>query len=184
MGLPENWIDDVLSFWFAEITTEQWFKKDDDFDARMRERFERLHEAIAREPSDVLSADARSGLAAIIVLDQMSRNMYRGNPGAFAQDPKALAIATAMVERGLDRGLTKDERTFCYLPFEHAEDPAAQARCVALMAGLGDADLVKWAEAHKVIIDRFGRFPHRNAVLSRTSTEEELEFLKQPGSSF
>ncbi len=184
MTLPEGWIDEVLSFWFGEITTEQWFKKDEAFDARLRERFERLHETVARQDSDVLSADARTALAAVIVLDQMSRNMFRGSPRAFAQDPKALAIATAMVERGLDRGLTKDERMFCYLPFEHAEDPQAQARCVALMSGLGDADLVKWAEAHKVIIDRFGRFPHRNAVLSRTSTAEELAFLEQPGSSF
>lgn len=184
MTLPGNWIDDVLSFWFGEIANEQWFKKDDAFDAKVRERFARLHEAVASQHSEDLSADARSALAAVIVLDQMSRNMFRGSPHAFAQDPKALAIATAMIERGFDRGLTKDQRMFCYLPFEHAEDPLAQARCVALMAGLGDADLVKWAEAHKVIVDRFGRFPHRNAVLDRTSTEEELEFLEQPGSSF
>ncbi len=184
MTLPAGWVDDVLSFWFGEITTEQWFKKDEAFDARMRERFEPLHEAVAREPGDALSADARTALAAIIVLDQMSRNIFRGSPRAFAQDLKALAIATAMVERGLDRGLSKDERTFCYLPFEHAEDPAVQARCVTLMSQLEDADLVKWAEAHKVIIDRFGRFPHRNAVLGRPSTAEEEEFLKQPGSSF
>jgi uncharacterized protein (DUF924 family) len=110
--------------------------------------------------------------------------MFRGSPRAFAQDPKALAIATAMIERGFDRGLTKDQRMFCYVPFEHAEDPQAQARCVALMSQLGDAELMKWVEAHKVIIDRFGRFPHRNAVLGRASTAEEAEFLKQPGSSF
>jgi uncharacterized protein (DUF924 family) len=93
-------------------------------------------------------------------------------------------IAEAVVARGYDAGLTRDERLFCYLPFEHAEDKAAQARCVALVSALGDADLAKWAEAHQAIIDRFGRFPHRNAVLGRPSTPEEVEFLKEPGSSF
>jgi uncharacterized protein (DUF924 family) len=184
MKLPDTWIDDVLSFWFGEVPSEQWFKKDDAFDTKVRDRFERLHAIVSSQPSEALSADARSALAAIIVLDQMSRNMFRGSPRAFAQDPKALAIATAMIERGFDRGLTKDQRMFCYVPFEHAEDPQAQARCVALMSQLGDAELMKWVEAHKVIIDRFGRFPHRNAVLGRASTAEEAEFLKQPGSSF
>lgn len=184
MTLPEGWIDDVLSFWFKETEREQWFAKSDAFDAEMRRRFLGLHEAVSAEPNDVLTADARTAMAAILVLDQMSRNMFRGSPRAFAQDPKALAIAEAVVARGLDKGMTKDERTFCYLPFEHAEHPEAQAKCVALMAGLDDPDLVKWAEAHKVIIDRFGRFPHRNEVLGRTSTAEEVEFLKQPGSSF
>src|SRR5262249_2280781 len=118
------------------------------------------------------------------VFDQMSRNMFRGTARAFATDPKALNIAEMTVTRGLDRGLTKEERLFCYLPFEHAEDSATQARCVALISGLGDPELTKWAEAHKAIIDRFGRFPHRNPALARRSTAEEVEFLKEPGSSF
>jgi uncharacterized protein (DUF924 family) len=118
------------------------------------------------------------------VFDQMPRNMFRDHPHAFATDKKALGIAIAAVARGLDEGMTKDERAFCYLPFEHAEDPQSQARCVALMAALGDPELTKWAEAHKAIIDRFGRFPHRNAILGRPSTPEESEFLKGPSSSF
>lgn len=182
--LPTTWTDDVLTFWFTETKREQWFEKNDAFDAEMRRRFLKLHEAVAAEPIEALTADARTALAAIIVLDQMSRNMFRGSPRAFAQDSKALAIAETVVARGLDRVMTKDERTFCYLPFEHCEDPDAQARCVALMAQLDDPELVKWAEAHKVIIDRFGRFPHRNAVLGRVSTPEELAFLNEPMSSF
>lgn len=184
MTLPKTWIDDVLTFWFTETKREQWFEKNDAFDAELRRRFLKLHEAVAAEPIEALAVDAPTAMAAIIVLDQMSRNMFRGSPRAFAQDSKALAIAEATVARGLDQRMTKDERTFCYLPFEHAEHPEAQAKCVALMAALDDPDLVKWAEAHKVIIDRFGRFPHRNDVLGRKSTAEETEFLKQPGSSF
>jgi uncharacterized protein (DUF924 family) len=184
MTLPEGWIDDVFGFWFTETKREQWFAKSDAFDAEMRRRFLGLHAAVSAAPNDVLTADARTVMAAILVLDQMSRNMFRGSPQAFAQDPKALVLAEMVVARGLDKGMTKDERTFCYLPFEHAEHPEAQAKCVALMAGLDDPDLVKWAEAHKVIIDRFGRFPHRNEVLGRKSTAEEVEFLQQPGSSF
>jgi uncharacterized protein (DUF924 family) len=114
----------------------------------------------------------------------MPRNMFRGSRRAFATDPKALEIADAAIAEGFDSGLSKDQRQFLYLPFEHAEDRQAQARCVALMSGLGDPELTKWAEAHKAVIDRFGRFPHRNGVLGRLSTPEEVEFLKQPGSSF
>ena len=139
---------------------------------------------MAAEPNEALLRDARTALAAIVVFDQMPRNMFRGSPRAFATDEKALAIADAAIARGFDAGLTRDERMFCYLPFEHAEDREAQARCVALMSALGDPELTKWAEAHKAVIARFGRFPHRNAVLGRTSTPEEIEFLKRPGSSF
>jgi uncharacterized protein (DUF924 family) len=154
------------------------------FDAAIRERFLPLHEALVSRPDDELVADARTALAAVIALDQMSRNMFRGTARAFATDPKALRLAQAAVARGFDSGLSKDRRQFLYLPFEHCEDQKAQTRCVELMASLGDPELTKWAEAHKAVIDRFGRFPHRNAVLGRPSTPEEAEFLKQPGSSF
>jgi uncharacterized protein (DUF924 family) len=184
MSLPSGWVDDVLKFWFIETSREQWFKKDDAFDAQVRSRFQDLHEALCARKTEEFLAAPRVALAAIIVLDQMSRNMFRGSPRAFAQDEKALAIAESIVEKRLDRDMTMDERMFCYLPFEHAEDLAAQANGVALVAALGDPDLLKWAQAHKVIIDRFGRFPHRNAVLERRSTPEEIEFLKEPGSSF
>jgi uncharacterized protein (DUF924 family) len=177
-------VDEVLRFWFEETRPKQWFEKDEAFDAEVRRRFLKLHETVAAQPGEALLKDARTARAALIVLDQMPRNMFRGSPRAFATDAKALKIAEAVIAGGYDAGLTRDERLFCYLPFEHAEHPAAQARGVALFAALGDADLTKWAEAHKAVIDRFGRFPHRNAVLGRPSTPEEVEFLGQPGSSF
>jgi uncharacterized protein (DUF924 family) len=182
--LPEHWVDEVLRFWFEETRPKQWFEKDEGFDAEIRRRFLPVHETLAAQPAESLLTDARTVLAAVIVFDQMPRNMFRDSPRAFATDPKALEIADAAIARGFDRGLRKDERQFLYLPFEHAEDGQAQARCVALMSGLGDPELTRWAEAHKAVIDRFGRFPHRNAVLGRLSTPEEVEFLRQPGSSF
>jgi uncharacterized protein (DUF924 family) len=179
-----SWIDGALRFWFEETRPKQWFEKDHAFDAEVRRRFLALHQTLAQRPVASLLIDARTALAAVIVFDQMSRNMFRGTPRAFATDAKALELADAAIARGFDRALTKEERMFLYLPFEHAEDSAVQARAVALMAGLGDPDLTRWAEMHKVVIDRFGRFPHRNAVLGRPSTPEEVEFLGQPGSSF
>jgi uncharacterized protein (DUF924 family) len=184
MTVPEDWVDDVLRFWFEETRPKQWFEKDGAFDAQVRRRFLALHEALAAQPNEALLQNARTALAAVIVLDQMSRNMFRATSRAFATDAKALELADAAIALAFDGGLTKDQRMFLYLPFEHAESRAAQARSVALMGGLGDPELTKWAEAHKVVIDRFGRFPHRNAALGRASTPEELEFLKQPGSSF
>lgn len=177
-------VADVLRFWFEETRPKQWFEKNEAFDAAVRARFLSLHEALAAEPNETLLRDARTALAAIIVFDQIPRNMFRGSPRAYATDRKALVIADAAIARGFDGGLTKDERMFCYLPFEHAENREAQARSVALMSALGDPELTKWAEAHKAVIDRFGRFPHRNAVLGRASTPAEMEFLKEPGSSF
>ena len=180
----ETWVSEVLNFWFTECKPEQWFKKDPDFDERLRRRFLTFHEALALRGAEAFLADARTALAAVLVFDQMSRNMFRDTPRAFATDPLAFWIAQAAIAKGFDTGMTKDERSFFYLPFEHAENPIAQERCVALMATLGDPELVKWAKAHKTIIDRFGRFPHRNLILGRTSTPEEIEFLKEPGSSF
>ena len=133
---------------------------------------------------DALLADAKTALAAVIVLDQFSRNMFRGTGGAFANDAKALAIAQKAIARGFGVSLSNDEQLFLYLPFEHQENVDAQARSVELISALGDPELTKYARAHKDVIDRFGRFPHRNAILGRTSTAEELEFLKGPGSSF
>jgi uncharacterized protein (DUF924 family) len=176
--------NEVLQFWFAESGPKRWFNKDPAFDETVRRRFLTLHEALASCDNDLLLADARTALAAVIVLDQMSRNMFRDTPRAFDADPRALWLAEEAITRGFDAGLTKDERMFLYLPFEHAEDPQAQARCVALMATLNDPELTKWAEAHQRIIDRFGRFPHRNRILGRASNPDETEFLKEPGSSF
>jgi uncharacterized protein (DUF924 family) len=183
--IPEDaWVGEVLKFWFEQTGRDQWFAKNPAFDASIRERFLGLHEILVSRGNNGLLVDAQTALAAVIVLDQMSRNMFRGTPRAFAADPLALRVAEAAIVRGFDAGLTKDERMFLYLPFEHAEDRQSQARCVELMASLGDPELQKWAEAHRAIVDRFGRFPHRNAVLGRISTAEETEFLKKPDSSF
>jgi len=181
---PKLWVSEVLKFWFEETQPEQWFKKDAAFDAAVRSRFFDLHAELALRSQQELLGDERSALAAVIVFDQMSRNIFRDTPAAFASDAVALSLAQEAIARGFDRGVSKAERMFFYLPFEHAEDRRAQARCVELMASLDDPEFTKWAAAHQGIIDRFGRFPHRNAVLGRTSTPEELEFLQQPGSSF
>ncbi len=173
-----------MRFWFEQTEPNQWFEKDPAFDASIRKRFLGLHDILVSRGNNGLLADAQTALAAVIVLDQMSRNMFRDTPRAFAADPQALSVAEAAIARGLDAGLTKDQRMFLYLPFEHSEDRGSQARSVALMASLGDPELLKWAEAHRAIVDRFGRFPHRNGVLGRPSTPEEIEFLKLPESSF
>lgn len=173
-----------MKFWFERTGPNQWFKKDPTFDASTRERFLDLHEFLASHRNDSLLADAETALAAVIVLDQMSRNMFRDTPRAFATDPQALWLAEAALVRGFDAGLTKDQRLFLYLPFEHSENHQTQARAVALIGSLGDPELQKWAEAHKAIIDKFGRFPHRNVVLGRISTPQETEFLKRPDSCF
>jgi uncharacterized protein (DUF924 family) len=139
---------------------------------------------VAAAPEDALLADAKTALAAVIVLDQFSRNMFRGTPSAFANDAKALAISRKAIAKGFADALSSDERLFLYLPFEHQESVDAQARSVELFSGLDDPELTKYAQAHKDIIDRFGRFPHRNDILGRTSTAEEMEFLKGQDNSF
>jgi uncharacterized protein (DUF924 family) len=184
MAMPKPWVREVLAFWFEETQPEQWFKTDAAFDETVRGRFLELHERLATGSRQELLSDPPTALATVIVFDQMSRNMFRGTPLAYASDALALSMAHDAIARGFDRGLIKQERMFLYLPFEHAEDRRTQARCVELMASLDDPELTQWAETHRAIIDRFGRFPHRNAILGRTSTPEELEFLKQPASSF
>ncbi len=178
------WAADVLSFWFETLAPAQWFKKDDGVDTEIRARFLGLHEQIASSPDDVLLAAADTALAAIVVLDQFPRNLFRNSARSFATDAKALRLADAAVARGIDQGLTRDQRLFIYLPFEHSEDLAMQERSVALIGALGNAELTRYAVAHQAIIERFGRFPHRNAVLGRASTAEELAFLQEPMSSF
>ena len=176
--------DDVLSFWFGQ-SPERWFRKDPVFDQEIRGRFETLHGELVLGDHDDWLATPRGRLAAIIVLDQFSRNMFRDTPGMFASDARALDIAREGIARGDDQQLDQLERQFFYMPLMHAEDPALQDRCVELFAGLEDnANGLKFAKMHRDIVHRFGRFPHRNAVLGRTSTPEEVEFLSQPGSSF
>ena len=183
-GPDSSRIDEVLAFWFEELTPDDWFGGGDEVDDRIRGRFLALHEALRDEVPESWRATARGVLAAVIALDQFPRNMYRGDRQAFAADPAALALAMEAIERGLDQAMSTDERKFLYLPFEHSEDPAVQARSVELFASLDDEDTLGYAVRHKEIIDRFGRFPHRNEVLGRASTPEEIEFLTEPDSSF
>lgn len=179
-----DWADEVLRFWFTELSRQQWFAGGVQLDDQVCSRFLDVYRMVAGTPEDVLLADAKTALAGVIVLDQFSRNMFRGTPRAFANDAKALAIAEKAIAKGFAGALSGDELLFLYLPFEHQENVDAQARSVELISALGDPDLTKYAQAHKDIIDRFGRFPHRNAILGRTSTAEEIEFLKGHGSSF
>ena len=178
---------EVLDFWFSQ-DRKRWFVKDPAFDEDIRRRFLPLYEKALQGGMEYLKENARSCLALVIVFDQFPRNMFRGSARAFAADGQALACARLIVENGWDKAMTPDERSFAYLPFEHSESLADQERGLALMKEIGSfpetADVPRWAEAHLVIIRRFGRFPHRNAVLGRQSTPEEIEFLKQPGSSF
>jgi uncharacterized protein (DUF924 family) len=180
----EAWVAEVLDFWFGELGREAWFRKDADVDRAIHDRFELVYEVLTTWPVEDALAGPERALATVIVLDQFPRNMFRDRPQAFATDARALEVARAAVAQGLDRQIDKDRRVFLYLPFEHSEDAADQARSVALISALGDAEYTRYAELHQAVIARFGRFPHRNAVLGRSSTPEEMAFLKQPGSAF
>ncbi|MDH3241032.1 MAG: DUF924 domain-containing protein [Alphaproteobacteria bacterium] len=180
---PE-WIGEVLDFWFKDLSRADWYRKSKGLDETVRARFQGLHDRIARCHPDPADAPARTLLAAVIVLDQFPRNMFRDTARAFAADPLALALAKAAVSRGVDWGLSFDQRHCLYLPFQHSEDLADQARACDLYEALGDTEGLDFARRHKAVIERFGRFPHRNAALGRASTPEETVFLKQPGSAF
>lgn len=186
----------VLDAWFGAdfpaLPVEPraaWFRKDPVFDTMLRERFGALLERGHAGELDTWAGDDHGALALLVLFDQFSRNIHRGAPAAFAADPRALGLARGLVEAGRDRAIQPVARQFVYLPFEHSESLADQDLAVALMAGLGRedprlADLAEWAERHRVVIRRFGRFPHRNAILGRASTPAELAFLDEPGSSF
>lgn len=192
----------VLDFWFGPADDPgysqvhaQWFRKDDAFDAQIVLRFGALIEQAlaggieAWIAPPLAPSQAVPALAYVIVLDQFTRNAFRGSARAFAGDARALDAARALVGSGLDRQLTGVQRQFAYLPFEHAEDLTQQRRALELFEQLGRdepalAGLLEWAERHHDIVARFGRFPHRNALLGRPSSAEEIEFLQQPGSSF
>jgi uncharacterized protein (DUF924 family) len=186
----------VLDFWFGRADDpghgqprKQWFEKNDAFDAQIRERFGALIDRALRGELAHWAATPHGALAQIVVLDQFTRNALRGGARAFAGDALALAAARALVASGGHRTLTGVQRQFVYLPYEHAEDLAAQREALRLFGELERdepvvGDLVSWAQRHLDIIARFGRFPHRNAALGRASSAEEIEFLQQPGSGF
>jgi uncharacterized protein (DUF924 family) len=174
--MQSDWAAQVLHFWFEELQPEAWFRKDERVDAAIRERFGALHEQLARIRPEQLTTPLES-VAAVIVLDQFPRNVFRGSPRAFATDALALSIAQHAIANGLDLQLTQQQRLFLYMPFQHSEDRAVQARSIELFEQLGIAENLDYAQRHKDIIDRFGRFPHRNEVLGRRSTTEELQFV-------
>jgi len=172
----------VLDFWFrGNEERKEWFQKDPAFDDQIRARFLPLYEEAARGALAAWKHSPRECLALIILLDQFPRNMFRGDARTYATDALALDAARYAVDSGYDRSLSEIERTFIYLPFEHSENLADQERALALFRGNPNYE---WARKHWEIVRRFGRFPHRNAVLGRQSTPAEIEFLKQPGSGF
>jgi uncharacterized protein (DUF924 family) len=175
---------DILDFWFTELNARQWYKPDAAIDRDIERRFKPLYDDLSSAVPADWSSTAYNCLAAIIVLDQFPRNMFRGTPRAFATDPQALALSSHAIERKFDAGLDAAGKQFLYMPWQHAEDRAAQARSLELFAALGDAAMLNFAKRHHDIIARFGRFPHRNAILARSSTPDEIEFLREPGSSF
>lgn len=181
----------VLDFWFGSggAPREVWFRHDPDFDAQIGQRFGAWVDQALTGGLDGWRQQPQSALAYIVLLDQFTRNLHRGSARAFAGDALALAAARELVARGDDRRLTPLQRWFAYLPFEHAEDRQAQRESLQLFEALAAehpalADALTWALKHQVVIERFGRYPHRNEVLGRPSTPEEVAFLQQPGSRF
>lgn len=193
----------VLDFWFGELdehghaspeSARRWFMKNHEFDREVKSTYEETHAAIARGDLESWLDTPRGRLAYVIVLDQLSRNMFRGTYQMFAHDEQALRAAVEGIDKGDDRALVTAERTFLYMPLMHSESLSTQNRCVALFEKLRDEqpphlrerfeEHVKYAVMHRDIIQRFGRFPHRNPILDRTSTQEELDFLNEPNSAF
>ncbi len=176
--------ESILAFWFDEISPQQWWVAADDFDRQIAARFGAVHAAAERCELYAWRASANGRLAEIIVLDQFSRNIHRGRPQAFANDALALALAQTAIAAEADQALVAARRAFLYLPYMHSESPAIHAVAVSLFGAPGLEGNLDFELRHKAIIDRFGRYPHRNAILGRSSTPEEIEFLKTPGSSF
>ena len=174
----------VINFWFHDISPPQWWVKDAAFDAQIRQQFGELHAQARRGELFRWRKFPEGRLAEIIVLDQFSRNMFRDTPAAFAQDALALVLAQEAIAVGADKVLTAEQRSFMYMPFMHSESLMIHEYAVQLFSQDGMEGNLDFEIKHKVIIERFGRFPHRNSILSRDSTAGEIEFLKQPGSSF
>ena len=192
-SLPQAWVPGyrpgtmhtaVLHFWFNDILPVQWWKVDPAFDALVRARFGALHAQALRCELFAWRATPEGRLAEVIVLDQFARNLHRGTPQAFAADPLALALAQEAVAAGADLALPVEQRAFLYMPYMHSESAAIHAVGEPLMRERAPAHTHAFELKHKAIVDRFGRYPHRNAILGRASTPEELQFLTEPGSSF
>ena len=175
---------EILKFWFEELEPKQWWVKDFELDQLIIARFSEIHDRAARCELAGWRKNASGRLAEIIVLDQFSRNMFRGSPLSFAYDPLALALSQEAISAGADQLLSPVERNFLYMPFMHSESLQIHEEAVELFRRNGQQGNFEYELKHKAIIEKFGRYPHRNEVLGRESTEAELEFLQQPGSSF
>ncbi len=181
---------EVLDFWFADTAgksaRKEWFVKNPAFDEQIREKFLPTVEAAARGELALWEQDPKSALAFVITTDQFPRNLFRGSARSFATDPEALRVAKAIIEKGWYDSFTIYEKSFVFLPLEHDESLESQQRCVELAEGLGPGgeELVKFAKLHYEIIEKFGRFPHRNEMLGRTPTEAEEKFLAEGGARF
>lgn len=184
VALTQAIVRDILGFWFDEHGPADWFGKNDAFDEQIRQRYLGIHEQLSAGTDPEGIENAETCLAAILVLDQFPRNMFRGTPGAFATDAQALELARQAVDRELDHILQKLQRVFLYMPFEHSEDLTDQETSCALFTEIGDEYYSDYARRHWEVIHRFGRFPHRNAILGRTSTDAEKEYLAAPGAGF
>ncbi|WP_286713960.1 DUF924 family protein [Acinetobacter sp. UBA2581] len=175
---------DILDFWFSPETQPNWFVKSDQFDQSLKEKFSDILEQASRAELWSWRKNADGRLAEILVLDQFSRNIFRDTPRAFAQDSLALALAQEAISQDLDKQLSPEQRSFLYMPFMHSESKLIHEFALKLFQRLGNPENLEYEIKHKIIIDRFGRYPHRNQILGRESTEEELSFLTQPDSSF
>jgi uncharacterized protein (DUF924 family) len=169
------WAAAVLEFWFVEVGEQGWFQAGQMLDAQVDARFRELHDRLSRGGVVPRPDSAQELLAAILVLDQFSRHLYRGSPQAYACDARARELTRHLVEAGLDATFTASERLFAYMPLQHSEDRVDQAEAVRLFEAIGNPQWTAFAVAHRNVIERFGRFPHRNQVLGRVSTPEELE---------
>lgn len=175
---------DIIKFWFSEITPKEWFVKDLAFDQLIKDRFYGVHQAAVQGELFSWRSTAEGCVAEIIILDQFSRNMFRDTPLAFAYDNVALVLAQRAVELALDQLLPPEQRAFVYMPYMHSESVLIHQQAVKLFAQAGLENNLQFEYRHKEIIDRYGRYPHRNAILGRPSTTDELNFLESPGSSF
>ena len=174
----------ILDFWFSEIDRESWFRADPDFDAHIRARFGDLHRSAAASELFTWRGTPSGMLAEVIILDQFSRNIHRDTAAAFASDPLALALAQQAVSMNADQKLQPAQRNFLYMPYMHSESLVIHDVALELFERNGDESTLRYERRHRAIIERFGRYPHRNSILGRHSTPEELEFLNEPGSSF
>ena len=174
----------ILDFWFKEIEPQQWWVKDESFDQLITQRFGQVHSQAVQGELFHWRSSIYGRLAEIIVLDQFSRNMYRDTPLSFAYDGMAIVLAQEAIQSNTHNELTAVERSFLYMPFMHSESLAIHEEAVKLFASNGIENNYQFELQHKVIIERFGRYPHRNTILGRESTAEELSFLQQPNSSF